>query len=215
MCVFVYFGMCDSWTKDKSVLSEVGSNQLELYAMSHFTQNMKYYSKSKHVLRTLDDMEKQELLYARLIDADTGTFPSNEKVYTVGGMADSFYEYLLKLWILTNYQDTESLRMYIDTIDGLNEMLLRQVYDTKRRDKPYYFYGEQWYSKFRGKTEELTCFMPGVLALGSYHALLRAKQAEASGIQLTDAEIALIERREVHLKLAHALVESCVQVEFF
>lgn len=200
------------WTKDRNILSEVGSNSLEFYAMSHHTSDGKYYLKAKHVLDVLNQMDKPEMLYARLIEPESGEIPRNEKVYTIGGMADSFYEYLLKTWIVTNYRDTDALEMYINSLDAINEKLLRQVADKTRREEPFYFYGELWYNKFRGRTEELTCFMPGALALGAHHISIRQKQAETNNIPLKPAEKALLARRDTHLKLAHVLAESCYQL---
>merc|ERR1712228_148519 len=206
------------WTKDRSVLSEVGSNQLEFYAMSEYTNDGKYYEKSANVFKLLNQAQQDVIaegngeigLYSRLIDTEDATFPKNEKVYSLGGMSDSFYEYTLKLWILSNYNDKLSIKMYMESITAANEKLLRMIYDKNRREEPYFFYGEQWYTKFRGKMEELQCFMPGVLALGSYHAMLRKEHSEKYNIPLSKSEQMLIDEREKHLKLAHVLVESCV-----
>ena len=203
------------WTKDRSVLSEVGSNQLEFYAMSEYTNNEKYYIKSSNVFKLLNIAQiKNGIngLYSRLIETDTATFPKNEKVYSLGGMSDSFYEYTLKLWILTNYNDKLAIKMYIESINAANEKLLRMIYDKNRRETPYFFYGEQWYTKFRGKMEELQCFMPGVLALGSYHAILRSEDAKKNPTTrpLSEYEKLLISESDKHLKLAHVLLESCV-----
>eukprot|EP01083_Nonionella_stella_P074438 201927_1 len=198
------------WTKDRSVLSEVGSNQLEFYAMSEYTDDGKYYAASSKVYTLLDEAQTQAQyeLYPRLIETDSATFAKNEKVYSLGGMSDSFYEYTLKLWILTNYNDKLAIKMYVESINAANEKLLRMVHDKRRRQAPYYFYGEEWYGKFRGKMEELQCFMPGVLALGSYHAMLRDEQRDVK--PLSKYEEALINDKEKHLKLAHVLLESCV-----
>jgi len=198
------------WTKDRSVLSEVGSNQLEMYAMSEYTDDPKYYDRSANVLSLLDAANGNNGLYPRLIETDSASFPKNEKVFSLGGMSDSFYEYLLKTWILSDYNDKLAIKMYVQSIAAANEQLLRKITDKKRREEPYYFYGEQWYSKFRGKMEELECFMPGLLALGSYHAILRHEHSKKTGIPLSEWEQALFDARTQHGKLAHVLVESCV-----
>ncbi|ETO32209.1 endoplasmic reticulum mannosyl-oligosaccharide 1,2-alpha-mannosidase-like isoform 1, partial [Reticulomyxa filosa] len=136
-----------------------------------------------------------------------------EQVYTIGGMCDSFYEYLLKTWILTDYEYKEGLRMYLDSIDSVNEHLLRLVVDEKRNRK-LLFYGEHWYGRWRGRMEELTCFMPGLLALGYYHSILREEDSKKLQFQLTSDELRLIQNRDVHLKLAHVLLDSCVSVTY-
>eukprot|EP01083_Nonionella_stella_P289881 986443_1 len=197
------------WSGDKSVLSEVASNQLEFYALSGYTDEGKYYAASSKVYSLLDEAQAhgEYKLYPRLIETNSASFAGG-KVYSLGGMSDSFYEYTLKLWILTSYNDQLALKMYIESVNAANEKLLRMVNDKRRRQAPYYFYGEEWNGQFRGKMEELTCFMPGVLALGSYHALLREQESNAK--PLSKYEQALVDDREKHLKLAHVLLESCV-----
>lgn len=34
----------------------------------------------------------------------------------MGALGDSFYEYLLKSWIMSNYEDTQARKMYDDAI---------------------------------------------------------------------------------------------------
>ena len=36
---------------------------------------------------------------------------------SLGAYSDSFYEYLLKVWLVTNKRDTESRDMFYDAID--------------------------------------------------------------------------------------------------
>eukprot|EP01084_Bolivina_argentea_P148234 259199_1 len=43
-----------AWTKDRSILSEIGSNQLEMTVLSKYTNDSKYYSKSINVFKLLD-----------------------------------------------------------------------------------------------------------------------------------------------------------------
>eukprot|EP01084_Bolivina_argentea_P171712 297496_1 len=193
------------WTGGKSVLAEVGSNQLEFYAMSQYTNNSKYFEKSFNVYQLLDKAHSRSKskLYPRLLDPESVTFSSN--YYTLGGMSDSFYEYLLKLWVLTHYENKLAIKMYVQSINAANEQLLRIVYDKDRREQPYYFYGDQSGGSFSGKMEELVCFMPGVLALGAYHATLR----NTYDSPLSEYEKQLIKDKDKHLKLAHVLVESC------
>ncbi|ETO15260.1 mannosidase, alpha, class 1A, member 2, partial [Reticulomyxa filosa] len=203
------------WTKDRSVLAEVGSNQMELFTLAHLTSNAIYYHKSKQVYDLLAQMEKPFGLYGRLIETDTAQFASNEQVYSIGAMSDSFYEYLLKTWIVTDYEYKDGLRMYLDSIDNLNRHLLRLVVDAKRDNRKFLFYGELWFGRFRGRMEELSCFMPGLLALGYFHSTLREKDSSKAEARLSTDELRLIQSRDTHLKLAHTLLESCVSVLSF
>ena len=46
---------------------------------------------------------------------------------SVGGLGDSFYEYLIKTYIYTTQKDTVALEMYNDALDGIREHLVRLV----------------------------------------------------------------------------------------
>ncbi|ETO03634.1 hypothetical protein RFI_33768 [Reticulomyxa filosa] len=46
------------WTKDRRVLVEVSSNQMELFTLAHLTSNDIYYHKSKQMYDLLAQMEK-------------------------------------------------------------------------------------------------------------------------------------------------------------
>eukprot|EP01084_Bolivina_argentea_P148233 259197_1 len=179
--------------------------------LSKYTNDSKYYSKSINVFKLLDIEQRENIqstggLFPQLINTNDATFPKNEKVYSLGGMSDSFYETTLKQWILTGYKDKLAIKLYVESISAANEKLLRVVFDKNRREEAYFFYGEQWYSKFRGKMEELECFMPGVLALGAYHAeLIENKDVN----ELTEYEKRLINDKEKHFKLAIVLLNSC------
>eukprot|EP01084_Bolivina_argentea_P063820 116432_1 len=150
--------------------------------MSKYTNNYQYYAKSHNIFHILNKMQNNGIYY-NLIDPEKLRFANRE--YSAGGMSDSFFEYTLKAWILTDYTDELAIKLYIESINALNENLLRIVYDNNRRDKPYFFYGKMHRNNFYGNMEELQCFLPGILALGSYHSTLREKHSKKYNIPLT------------------------------
>jgi hypothetical protein len=85
-----------SWTGRNSVLAEAGTVQLEMRYLSHATGDPKYRKTAEHIFDTIKLTPKQGL-YPTYIDRATGMGGSS--VYTMGGLADSFYEYLLKMWL--------------------------------------------------------------------------------------------------------------------
>lgn len=44
------------------------------------------------------------------------SFPPTDHT-SVGGLGDSFYEYLLKAWLMSDKMDTEARKMYDDAIE--------------------------------------------------------------------------------------------------
>lgn len=64
----------------------------------------------------------QEGLYPVFVNPHTGVF--NNRRVSVGSMADSFYEYLLKLYLLTDHRDVDSLRMFNEAVRGIKKHLI-------------------------------------------------------------------------------------------
>ena len=50
-----------------------------------------------------------------------------------GGLGDSFYEYLLKQWLLTNRTDDNLKQLYLDCVEGLVKNLIVQSKKSKKK----------------------------------------------------------------------------------
>ena len=91
-----------------TLIAEIGSLTLEFTRLSQLTGNLKYYDAVK---RILDEFEKPQThtslpgLWPTFMNADTLSFQDNS--YTLGGMADSWYEYLPKQHMLIGGRDDE------------------------------------------------------------------------------------------------------------
>lgn len=92
---------------------------------------------------------------------------------------DSFYEYLLKYWLLTGKKDELHGSMYAKAVEAIKEHLITNV-DGKK------FLIARAYGDAIMQQDHLACFAPGMLGLGA--------------IQDGDKEL---------LKLAEELTESC------
>lgn len=44
--------------------------------------------------------------------------------FSIGAMADSFYEYLLKQWVVTGKKDTRTLKEYEESIFAMEKKML-------------------------------------------------------------------------------------------
>ena len=92
----------------ETLIAEIGSLTLEFTRLSQLTGNLKYYDAVK---RILDEFEKCQSdtslpgLWPTLMDAKTIAFQENS--YTLGSMADSWYEYLPKQHMLIGGRDDE------------------------------------------------------------------------------------------------------------
>jgi hypothetical protein len=88
---------------------------------------------------------------------------------SVGGQADSAHEYLLKQYLLTGNTDRASLEMYLR---GSTHILTRLLYLTPNRHLLYATNARKT-SKVANdwpthEFEHLSCFLPGLLALGAH-----------------------------------------------
>merc|ERR1711916_152852 len=174
-----------SWNAEYSILSEIGSVQLEFKALSHFSGDPKYAAAADRVMDTLirHAHETEKGLYPVYISPTSGAFRDSH--VTMGALADSFYEYLLKQWLLTGKEEPKFKKMYDDAVDGMTALLL-----TKSHPSGLLFVGEATNGQKSNVFDHLMCFVPGMLALGSIH------EPDAS-------------RASVHLGLAKELANTC------
>ncbi len=105
--------------------AEIGTALIEFGTLSKLTGNPIYYNKAKSALVALYNRRSKIGLVGELINVETGEWIS--KTSHIGGGIDSYYEYLLKCWLLFGDQDcrkmaVESMRavdLYIaDTTHG-------------------------------------------------------------------------------------------------
>lgn len=152
------------WTGGSSVLADLGTEQVELIGLSQRTGNPTYMEKAENVIKKLKEVFPSDGLLPMFISPDSGR-PTTSKV-TFGAMGDSFFEYLLKVWILGN--KTETVKHYREMWEQSMEGLLSL---TKKSSPSNFLYiAERAGSSLIDKMDELACFAPGMLALGSMDA---------------------------------------------
>ncbi|KAJ1984254.1 hypothetical protein H4R34_000766 [Dimargaris verticillata] len=145
------------------LLAEVGTIQLEFAKLSQFTRNPKYDRAAQRVIHRLDRLRTDYpgLIPAHL-DAESGQAMSD--LYTFGAMGDSYYEYLIKYAVLTDRKHGLHGQMYTKAINSMKLVML-----TTAANHP-----DDWYlpelhgNRVDSRMHHLTCFAPGMLALGSH-----------------------------------------------
>jgi mannosyl-oligosaccharide alpha-1,2-mannosidase len=143
-----------------SILSEFGTLSLEFEYLSAITGKPIYAKKVKRIMDFLDMMEKPNGLYPNYLNPKTGKWGSRHT--SVGALGDSFYEYLLKNWLITNRRDARSKRMYDAAIKAMEEKLLE-----KSKKHGLYFFNEMRGNRLDAKMDHLACFSAGMFALQS------------------------------------------------
>ncbi|KAG9292685.1 hypothetical protein G9A89_008272 [Geosiphon pyriformis] len=153
------------YNNDQFPIAEVATLQLEFKYLSHITGDPKYWEHVEAIMIHLDRLGKLDGLVPVSISSTTGRF--TKQLFTVGGLADSYYEYLLKQYLLTSGTEPMYLRMYQEALRGIKKRLLSISYP---EHLPYF--GELRVFKnrsvrFNPKMEHLACFLGGTIALGA------------------------------------------------
>ncbi len=137
--------------------AEIGTLMLEFGTMSKLTHNQVYYDKAKRAVAAVFDRRSDVGLVGTTINVETGDWQNTES--HIGGMIDSYYEYLLKAWLL--FDDEDFKRMWDESIAAVNRHL------TDERDTGFWYGRSDMHDGTRTRTVfgALDSFMPAVLAL--------------------------------------------------
>ncbi|XP_044009305.1 mannosyl-oligosaccharide alpha-1,2-mannosidase IA-like isoform X2 [Aphidius gifuensis] len=142
-----------------SILSEIGTMHLEFSYLSDITGNPIFRKKVEQVRRVLKDLDKPKGLYPNFIHPETGKWGQHH--ISLGGLGDSFYEYLLKAWIQSGKEDTEAKKMYDEAIAAVVEHMIM----TSKGGLTYL--SDLRYDRPDHKMGHLACFAGGMFALGA------------------------------------------------
>ncbi|GAB5363633.1 hypothetical protein AAMO2058_000900500 [Amorphochlora amoebiformis] len=177
-----------TWAPNVHIIAEIGSLQIEFWYLSKVTGDPWWGEYGESIIKALETTKTQKPgLYPTQIQSSF-TFTQNH--ISFGALGDSLYEYLLKMWILKG-KKSESMyrRMYLQSIQSMMSHLL-----TKSKEGLWYI-AESRGTALDHKMDHLTCFAPGMLALGYHHKVS------------PDEEV-----NKKHLEAAENVLETCVQM---
>ncbi|PIA13221.1 class I Alpha1,2-mannosidase, partial [Coemansia reversa NRRL 1564] len=151
-----------SKVNEELCIAEAGSLQLEFAKLSHLTGNSTYRKLAERAGEALEAAERQHRgLYPMYININTGKY-SPLSNYSVGGLVDSFYEYMLKQYILHGGREKKYMEQYVTATEAIANNLVRTT------QRGLSFIGTMSSTgEFYREMEHLTCFYPGLLALGA------------------------------------------------
>ncbi|XP_063706167.1 mannosyl-oligosaccharide alpha-1,2-mannosidase IA-like [Culicoides brevitarsis] len=144
---------------DSSILSQSGSFHLEFDYLSEITGDATYRKKIHRVRNFFKDSRKVFDLFPIYINAENGEWGLH--YVTIGAHGDSFYEYLLKSWILSGYKDQESKQMSISALNSIKNRLIGKSFDG------FSYLGFLKFGELEPLMDHLSCFAPGLFALAS------------------------------------------------
>ena len=144
----------------QAVLAEVGTLQVEFRYLSKATGDAKYARAANRVFDVLGKQRPPNGLFG--IHVSTSNALVSGQV-TFGALGDSFYEYLLKVWLQGDRTEARYREMYDAAVDGV----VRKIWKTSA-PSGLSFLADLHGSRTEDKMDHLACFMAGALALGAY-----------------------------------------------
>lgn len=155
-----------------TLLAEMGSLTLEFTRLSQLTGNHKWYDAVARVTNRLQDWQNHtkipglwpQMLDAKHLDFHKGT------TFTLGGMSDSFYEYMPKQYLMLGGRNDQYRDMYFSALESAKEHLFFRPLNPNN-DKMLIpgtlNRASAMNIKLVPKAEHLVCFAGGMVALAA------------------------------------------------
>lgn len=182
------------WAGGNVIVAEFGTLQIENRYLSKMTGQEDFAKKTEHVFEILNKMSPANGLFPYFFrnQPKEGNMPefANDKL-TFGAMADSVYEYMLKIWIQGGKKEPMYREMYDKAIEGMHNELLQTSTPSGLT-----YIADKNSGKIDHKMDHLVCFMGGLLALGAY--------TDPLGLESS--------RAQRDLRTAKALTYTCYQM---
>lgn len=184
-----------------SSTAEFTTLQLEFKYLSYLTGNKSYWKLAEQVYEPLYSVNpllgKMDGLAPIYTNPDSGKFMSRN--VRLGSRGDSFYEYLLKQYLMTHE------KLYYDLYRASVEGVKRHLVALSQPNHLVYIGEKPW--GLRGpldpKMDHLVCFMGGLLAMGATEGLPITKARKTDFWDAT---------RESDWQLAQDLTYTCYQM---
>ncbi|MBW0489631.1 hypothetical protein O181_029346 [Austropuccinia psidii MF-1] len=158
-------------------LAEIGSLTLEFTRLAQLTSKDYYYDLVQRITDLLDGPQWKSphrlgTLFPTFINPQAPAQLTGE--YTLGAMADSYYEYLIKEHQLLRGTNSQYSKMFISAIDSARKHLLKHVELEPPGGKNLTVIGDMSWGIFKPSVDHLTCFSGAMIGLGAQ--LLDRKQ---------------------------------------
>ena len=140
-------------------IAEAGTLQLELKYLAYITQDERFWKAADKIMAKLVAKLPEDGLVPYMLNvADASPITTS---VSFGAYGDSYFEYLLKQYLLTNKTQSEYLDLHRKTMHSLHQQLVRRSHPSD-----VIYLGEKggWYNN---RMQHLTCFMGGHLGLSA------------------------------------------------
>jgi mannosidase alpha-like ER degradation enhancer 2 len=154
--------------------AEAGTLLIEFGTLSKLTQKPIFYDKAKRALVEVYKRRSPLGLVGSTINVETGEWTNKDS--HIGGGIDSYYEYLLKCWLL--FGDKQCKQMWEVSISAANKYLADEIGTALWYGHADMNKGERTETTFGA----LEAFIPAVLALG--RDIPRARRSQQACFQM-------------------------------
>jgi mannosyl-oligosaccharide alpha-1,2-mannosidase len=176
-------GSAAQWTGGQLILAEIGTVQMEFTTLSRHTGDPKYEQICMKVYEHVRNNPVQPPgLYPLYADPNSGRWTSSQ--VALGAMGDSFFEYLVKVWLLRGRKDGWLKKIYDESSSSIIKHMV------KKSEAGLTYVGEFNNGQTNNKMDHLACFVGGMFALGAPY------QADAQTLQQ-------------HLDVTTGIAETC------
>lgn len=162
-------------SSDNVLVAEIGSLTLEFTRLSQLTGDMRFYDAVQRIMDTFEEQQmKTKLpgLWPVIVNGRTGKFTEHFG-FTIGGMADSLFEYLPKQHLLLGGAIIQYQQMYERALVALKQSIFFRPMVPK--NESILFPGSidsdgltpVSQLKIKPQAQHLGCFAGGMVAIGS------------------------------------------------
>uniref|UniRef100_A0A669F595 alpha-1,2-Mannosidase n=1 Tax=Oreochromis niloticus TaxID=8128 RepID=A0A669F595_ORENI len=142
-----------------SILAEFGTLHLEFVHLTELSSNPVYTEKVMNIRKLLNKIEKPHGLYPNFLSPVSGNWVQHH--VSIGGLGDSFYEYLIKSYLMSDKTDDDAKKMYYTALEAIEANLVQKSPG-----------GLTYMAEWRGgildhKMGHLACFSGGMIGIGA------------------------------------------------
>ncbi|OCH89742.1 glycoside hydrolase [Obba rivulosa] len=201
-------GVPDVDNKGLVSTAEVSTLQLEFRYLSLLTDNETYWEKAEHVMSVIKKAHISTGLASIFMNPEDGRFVL--AAIRLGSRGDSYYEYLLKQYLQTNFTEPVYREMYDDAINGVHNHLVKKsefdrlTYTSELIPERNRLGEVSW--RLTPKQDHLVCFLGGSLMLG---AVTTGAVAQPASIPPRAEELSAQGRRDWATGIE--LIETCMR----
>ncbi|XP_064836009.1 mannosyl-oligosaccharide 1,2-alpha-mannosidase IA-like [Oncorhynchus masou masou] len=151
-----------------SVLAEFGTLHLEFVHLSELTNDPIYTEKVMNIRKHLNQLDKPRGLYPNALNPVSGNW--EQHYVSIGALGDSFYEYLIKSYLMSDRTDEVAKRMYYAALEAIENNLVQ-------RSPGGLIYVAEWRGGILDhRMGHLACFSGGMIGIGAEHSSPETRQ---------------------------------------